>query len=250
MVRKTYPKGAALMQLFIESFENYAGFEVVRKDSGCLFRFEGFQYYAYIKCISHEGNPYPLEHQRAQLPKRPEFDEIKTSEIPFLFLGYDVDNDVFVCWEPYMIKPRLNKKTYVSFYSRLSAQQNVKEGSIREEVLTNGDKFFLFKRCDSVSFFQTIDIRFPYLHIENGSNSLQDSYQVSIKAPKYPALLGRIITVDEDLAVKLLIDSFPEGTPSLSIVGECMNQFGSSYDKMSFSDWGNLVRTYLLTKEK
>jgi hypothetical protein len=135
MAKKIYPKGKDLIEKFIKAIGDYEGFEVVKKDSYCQFVFDGNCYYAYFKCISHEGNPYPLEHQRAQLPKREEFDEIRESGIPFLFLGYDMDNDVFVCWEPHKIKPRLNKKSYVSFYSRLSAQQSVVEGKIKEEIL-------------------------------------------------------------------------------------------------------------------
>lgn len=115
MARKIYPKGKVLMEKFITAIGSYEGFEVLRQDAVCQFKFDGACFYAYFKCISHEGNPYPLEHQRAQLPQRKEFDEIKESSDPFLFLGYDVDNDVFVCWEPHKIKPRLNRKSYVSF---------------------------------------------------------------------------------------------------------------------------------------
>ena len=85
MARKVYPKGKALIEMFINTIGGYDKFEVLRKDSICLFKFEGKCYYAYFKCVSHEGNPYPLEHQRAQLPPRPEFEEVKDSPVPFLF---------------------------------------------------------------------------------------------------------------------------------------------------------------------
>lgn len=249
MARKVYPKGKELIEKFINTIGNYEGFEVLRKDAVCQFVFDGNCYYAYFKCVTHEGNPYPLEHQRAQLPQRDEFDEIRDSAIPFLFLGYDVDNDVFVCWEPHKIKPRLNKKSYVSFYSRLSAQRSVIEGKIKEEVLTNGDKFVLFKRTDLIPFLQMIDTHFP---------ELTPNKEIFFRAKEEPIkdtpvfsgthLQGRLLDAREDESVKLLIDSFSEEASSLEIIGTCMNQFGTHYSKMQFSDWGKLVRTYLKTR--
>ncbi|MFQ9811009.1 MAG: hypothetical protein ACLRYB_17065, partial [Segatella copri] len=44
------------------------------------------------------------------MPSRPEFETAKNSKVPFLFLGYDMDNDLYVCWEPEKVKKRLNKK--------------------------------------------------------------------------------------------------------------------------------------------
>ncbi len=249
MARKIYPKGKVLMEKFITAIGSYEGFEVLRQDVVCQFKFDGACYYAYFKCISHEGNPYPLEHQRAQLPKREEFDEIRESAIPFLFFGYDIDNDVFVCWEPHKIKPRLNKKSYVSFYSRLSAQKSVVEGKIKEEILTNGDKFVLFKRKDLVPFLQMIDTHFPELiHYGDANCSLKDETETKNVIPNGVYFQGRLIDVVEDEAVRLLIDSYPDDTPSLAIVGECMNQFGEYYNKMQFSDWGKIVRLYLSRK--
>lgn len=249
MAKKIYPKGKDLIEKFIKAIGDYEGFEVVKKGSYCQFVFDGNCYYAYFKCISHEGNPYPLEHQRAQLPKREEFDEIRESGIPFLFLGYDMDNDVFVCWEPHKIKPRLNKKSYVSFYSRLSAQQSVVEGKIKEEILTNGDKFVLFKRTDFIPFLQMIDTHFPELTpYEDTISPIKEKSETKMVISNGVYFQGRLVDVQEDDAVRLLIDSFSEDTPSLAIVGECMNQFGEHYNKMQFSDWGKIVRLYLNRK--
>ncbi|MDE6872240.1 MAG: hypothetical protein K2J62_09020 [Bacteroidales bacterium] len=249
MARKIYPKGKALIEKFINTIGDYEGFKVIRQDSICQFTFDGNSYYAYFKCITHEGNPHPLEHQRAQLPQREEFNEIKESTLPFLFLGYDLDNDVFVCWEPHKIKPRLNKKSYVSFYSRLSAQQSTVEGKIKEEILTNGDKFVLFKRTDLIPFLQMIETHFPELRHKGTvtSNDKEDENQ-NVDISKGISLQGRIIDIREDESVRLLVDSYPEGTPKLTIIGECMNQFGDYYDKMQFSDWGKTVRSYLEAK--
>lgn len=249
MARKIYPKGKVLMEKFITAIGSYEGFEVLRQDAVCQFKFDGACFYAYFKCISHEGNPYPLEHQRAQLPQRKEFDEIKESSDPFLFLGYDVDNDVFVCWEPHKIKPRLNRKSYVSFYSRLSAQQSVVEGRVKEEILTNGDKFVLFKRTDIIPFLQMIDTHFPELRtVEDASTAPVEIIKTETQGGNGKYLQGRLLDVKEDESIRLLIDSYPENTSTLTIIGECMNQYGQYYNKMQFSDWGRIVRSYLKTK--
>lgn len=239
----SYPKGKSLIELFIKTFDNYPGFEVLEKRTICLFRFDGDLFYAYFKCVTHEGNPYPLEHQRAQLPQRTEFEKIKDSVIPFLFFGYDVANDVYVCWEPNKVKSRLNKKSYVSFYSRLSAQENVIEGKVQEERLTNGDKFILFKRTDIISFLKMINAHFPELSV-NGENT--QSVKVDNGSSIVQDIQGRLKSIDDDISVKLLVDSYnSENAPRLAIISECMNQYGEYYDRMSFADWGKIVRGYL-----
>lgn len=242
----SYPKGKALIELFIKSFDNYPGFEVLEKGTICLFKFDGDLFYAYFKCVTHEGNPYPLEHQRAQLPQRPEFDRVIESGIPFLFIGYDVANDVYVCWEPDKVKSRLNKKSYVSFYSRLSAQETVLEGKVQEERLTNGDKFILFKRTDIISFLKMINTHFPELATNNviSQNADEDS-----SSGISQDIQGRLKSIEDDISVKLLVDSYlAENAPRLSIIGECMSQYGDYYDRMSFADWGRIIRGYLDTK--
>ncbi len=246
MKTRVYPKSKSLIELFIKTFDNYPGFEVIEKGTICLFKFDGDLFYVYFKCVTHEGTPYPLEHQRAQLPQRPEFDEVINSDIPFLFLGYDVTNDVYVCWEPEKVKSRLNKKSYVSFYSRLSAQENVIEGKIKEELLTNGDKFILFKRTDIISFIKMINVHFPELatnkiSVHNYDNENQTGINQDIQ--------GRLKSIEDDISVKLLVDSYEvENTPRLAIIGECMTQYGDYYHQMSFADWGRIVRSYLETK--
>jgi len=128
MTRKKYPTGKALTDQFIESFVDNNHFKVIVIKNYCRFRYWDKEYFVYFKCITHEGNPWPIECQRAQLPNHPNFDEVIHSVIPFLFIGYDVDNDVYVCWDPLKTKYRLNKKKYVSFHSRLSIQQSIEKG--------------------------------------------------------------------------------------------------------------------------
>lgn len=240
MARRQYPKGKELAKNFVEKLKKYPNFELISQSDVCHIRIDNEEYYLYFKCVTHEGNPYPLEHQRAQLPKRDSFDKIKESDVPFLFLGYDVDHDVYVCWEPSKVKPRLNNKTYVSFYSRLSIQASVEEGEVRDETLTNGDKFVLFKSADILSFFQMIDQHFAELKKEN---QIGIASEPPIKAMG-KEVIGKILDINDDESLKLLIDSL-KGESRLKIMSECMNEFGEYYFKMSMTDWNNVIKKYL-----
>ena len=111
MDRKVYPKGSSLRKKFFDTVKDYPKFEVVQEGNVSQIRIDGEDYFLFFKCVSPEGKPHPIEHQRAQLPRRTEFDDVLKTDIPFLFLGYDVDNDVFVCWEPAKLRNRLNKKS-------------------------------------------------------------------------------------------------------------------------------------------
>ena len=246
MARKSYPRSYELAQKFTDTIKSYSGFKLLSepKATVCHISIDGEEYYLFFKCVSPEGGPHPIEHQRSQLPQRPEFDSVKASNIPFLFLGYDLENDVYVCWEPHKVKNRLNKKSYVSFYSRLSIQQSVKEGEIREECLSNGDKFVLFKRQDIISFFQMITQHFPEMQNEKEDDT---PMQENGNKPKED-VLGKLSNVHNDASVKMLIDSMDDSS-KLSIVSACMNQFGDYYVKMSLNEWFKIVSTYLDSKE-
>lgn len=253
MAKINYPKGNKLARLMLDILAGDPSYkEYSEKLPYYHISFDGQEYYLYFKCVTHEGNPYPQEYRRAQLPKRPEFEKIKKDDIPFLFFGYDVDNDLFICWEPSKVKPRLNNKNYVSFYSRLSIQKSVKEGYIKDEYLTNGDKFVLFKRVDTISFFQMIDTHFEELkhneksEIKDAVSDIQTIYNNKIQLGNQ--VQGRVLHVEEDSSIKLKIDSMITECSTLKIIAECMNEFSLYYPKMSFTDWSQIIREYLINK--
>ena len=241
MARRQYPKGEELAKSFLNKLKNYPNFEIISQSDVCHIRIDNNEYFLYFKCVTHEGKPYPLERQRAQLPKRESFEAIKKSIVPFLFIGYDVDNYVYICWEPSKVKPRLNKKTYVSFYSRLSIQRSVVEGEIKENILTNGDKFVLFKSADILSFFQNIDDYFLELKKDEKIGLVAEPFLDDRGSKKID---GKILDINEDESLKLLIDSMKDES-RLKIMSVCMNEFGEYYTKMSLSDWHKVIREYL-----
>ena len=118
------------------------------------------------------------------MPIKPAFDFIKSSPYPFIFLGYDGLNDVFVCWNYHIAKERLNVGKSVSFYSRTFFQSEVKEGEFIRRKLKNGDIPVLFKRSDLIEFFEKIDTFFPTENISRLNYDLNISnhnYEVEFK---------------------------------------------------------------------
>lgn len=243
MARKQYPNGVKLRNMFFDTVKDYPNFEIVEAGTVSQIKVDGDDYFLFFKCVTPEGNPHPIEHQRAQLPQRPEFNDVLKTDIPFLFLGYDVDNDVFVCWEPAKLRTRLNKKSYVSFYSRLSIQESIIEGEIKEETLSNGDKFVLFKRVDIIPFFQMIDEHFPEL---SKTNNVVHENPTQYGTKKGKDIVGKLTRLEDDDAVKLTVDEMNgNNADRLTIIASCMNQYGAFYNKMSLTDWRKIVYQYL-----
>lgn len=206
------------------------------------FRMSDLDYYIYLKCISYAGNPYPENTTRAQLPKQDIFDTIKDSEVCFMFWGYDVENDLYVCWDPQKVKSRLNVKTYVSFFSRKNIQESVKGGEIQQAKLTNGDTYTLFKRMDAICFLDHINDYFPHTV---QTTTVMNPTDISIFQSTEE---GRLRSVRYDASVKLLIDEMlyaDQQTPILTIISNCFKEYGETYHKMTLKEWYAIINTYI-----
>ncbi len=246
-----YPKGKELIDKFLDSIEQNVLFEMRTNDDGVVlhFAFNGQKYAVYFKCVSYAGNPYPQNTTRAQLPQRPEFDRVEGDE-RFLFLGYDVGNDLFVCWDPIKVRARLNKKSYVSFFCRQNVQDSVEEGRIVEAQLTNGDVYVLFKRCDTARFLEMIEVHFPQL--ENDAPSVNDpSTDNDSNGPEGEnisdaELIGILSDINNDPIVKTFVDQLiAQGKRPMQIMSECCNTFSSTYNGMLFKEWADAINKYI-----
>ena len=210
--------------------------DIISDGSVTHLKVMGRDFYLYIKTVTYAGNPYPKNTTRAQLPRRDEFEAIKNSDAIFLFLGYDIVNEVFVCWEPAKTKERLNEKQYVSFFSRLNLQEEVQQGNILKASLQNDFEYVLFKLNDFPYFLLHIKDYFPSIVIEN---------KVVHITEKTSGILSRI---EDDASIKLLIEEqlvLNEETPTLTLISMCMNEFGEFYHKMTLKDWHKVVNNYL-----
>lgn len=249
-----YPKGKELIDKFLDSIEQNVLFEMSTNDNNVVlhFAFNGQKYAVYFKCVSYAGNPYPQNTTRAQLPQRPEFDRIGKYE-RFLFLGYDVVNDLFVCWDPIKVRARLNKKSYVSFFCRQNIQDSVEDGRITESRLTNGDMYVLFKRCDTARFLEMIEVHFPQLD-ENvpsdnepqADNDANESDDESISDAEPVGVIGDI---NNDPIVRAFVDQLiAQGKRPMQIISECCNSFSSTYNGMLFKEWSEVINKYISIK--
>ena len=214
---------------------------IISDDGVIHLEVKGIDFYLYIKSLTYAGNPYPKNTTRAQLPRREEFDEIKASDSIFLFLGYDETNEVFACWDPKRTKERLNEKQYVSFFSRLNLQESVRLGNIVEASLQNDFKYALFKINDLAYFLLHIKEYFPSIKIPSETYSISN------------ASSGILLKIEDDSSVRLFIDEQIENDSeisNLSLISNCMNEFGEFYNKLSLKDWFKLVSQYREKKNK
>lgn len=120
----------------------------------CRISFDGAEYFVYIKNLSpaqlSNNNP---DIWRIQLPIRDIFKEIKESPLPFILLGYDAENDIYTTWNPHWAKQRLNVAKSVSFYSRLSVQENARiENQFQSQELNNDGEVLAFPR-EKIPYF-------------------------------------------------------------------------------------------------
>lgn len=135
-----------LQQIFIESLKECDSFRIIDGLNPFHIMLNGKELHIYIKNLSpaYFSNP---DVWRVQLPKKENFDTIKDGDIDFVLLGYDAKNDVYTTWHPKWTKQRLNNGESVSFYSRLSLQEEVASSQdIKRLSLNNDGEVIAFPR--------------------------------------------------------------------------------------------------------
>ncbi len=174
-------KPEVLLFMFKAEMEKSNEFSFLSGIQPFLISFQTKKFYVFIKNISSAYFVDRDKTTRAQLPIKKEFEIIKNSIYPFIFLGYDSKNDVFVCWNYHLVKKRLNESKSVSFYSRLHYQEEVNNDEFLRKELKNGDSPVLFKRTNLIEFFKKIETFFMPTHNSNNSETQFKSYLISVK---------------------------------------------------------------------
>jgi len=225
-------KPETLLTLALEILDQSSDFKYISGIQPFLMAFGNKKYYVYLKNISSAYFSDRDKTTRAQLPIKAEFDSIKSSVYPFVFLGYDGANDVFVCWNFHVAKERLNVGKSVSFYSRIFFQSEVKDGEFIRKRLKNGDLPVLFKRSYLINFFIKIDTFFPITKSSNNFNQKIIS--------KYNFKDGKLERINE---IELLdkIAPYIKSKRFLSAAQIVGNYYQDKYPKMELSDWIHLV---------
>lgn len=137
-------------------------FKLLEGTMPCQIMVDGFCFYVYVKTLSSAHLKGSDDVWRAQLPRHEDFETIKTASTPIIFLGYDTDNDVYATWNPHVVKQRLNEAKYVSFYSRLSGQQEAHdEDKFVRKQLNNDGEVLIFPRSKLNSYLVNFVAYFP-----------------------------------------------------------------------------------------
>ena len=189
-------------------------------------------YYVFLKNISPAFFKHSPDVTRVQLPSSKHFTDIAKADISFVILGYDVDNDTMVSWNPQKVRDRLNAKSNVSLYSRASLQSNVTE-EFKEAYLSNGEKIILFKRDSLIHFFDKLDMLF----VDTPSNSKKKSSSESSKTFSLPTLTE---ITDRDLLD--VIEPLLQKNQVLKSVEICKEYYENKPLNMNFKNCFELVK--------
>jgi hypothetical protein len=227
-IEKIYPE--TLLQLMLDILEETSSFLHISGIQPFLMSFNDKKYYVYVKNLSSAYFKNRPDTTRAQLPIRDEFEEIKKTPHPFIFLGYDQKNDVLVCWNFYIVKKRLNEKKSVSFYSRQFFQDEVSFGTFLRKRLKNGDEPILFKRKNLIEFFNQVDTLFVH---SNSTKSTEDKKQFAFNEK-----LSEITDRNLIEQLKPLIET-RHILQALNIVA---NFYKNQFPTMTLRDWSDVIK--------
>jgi hypothetical protein len=217
-----------LKELFVLQVAKVGG--TCGKDNPFILKKGDFKCYVFLKNISPAYYKKYPDITRVQLPTSDKFKVISASDLEFVILGYDVENDVFVSWNPFKVKDRLNTKSNVSIFSRLSLQSAVDINHFKEGFLSNGEKIILFKRDRLNDFFDQLGSLFNDTRLSDKKNELTTKV---VKDKK-------IIDVEE---MKLLIEPLLLEHKVLQAVSLLAEKYKDNpvYKELKFKDWFGVV---------
>ncbi len=190
-----------------------------------LMKIGDSKYFVFLKNISPAYFKNSPDVTRVQLPHSEHFTKIFKKDIPFIILGYDVDTDTIVSWNPNKIKERLNAKSNVSLYSRSSLQESVKVNEFKFGWLSTGEKIVAFKRENLLRYFDVIFDLFK----DDSLLSPLDKIPTST------------LTKIEDKELLSIIRPLLKSNKVLQAVEETSKYYSKQHSDMSFRDWHKLV---------
>ena len=232
-------------ELKIKFVETLSGIDGFSYEDGNPFIIKIFDrpFFVFLKNLSPAYFKNSPDVTRVQLPFSDHFDKIFNANIPFIILGYDVDNDTVVCWNPSKIKERLNAKSNVSLYSRNSLQSDIKKDEIKTGVLSNGEKIILFRRENLGLFFEKLPILFL-------DNQIEIKVKVDVVSEPIEILYPDKLNEITDLHILDLISPLLEKNRVLEAVEVCTKYYSDKFPNMTFKEWFELIKSIYKTKVK
>jgi hypothetical protein len=227
---------------FVETLNDIASFSYDESNPFLIKIYEQ-KYFVFLKNLSPAYFKKSPDVTRVQLPFSDHFDKIFKANIPFVILGYDVDNDTMVSWNPLKTKDRLNAKNNVSLYSRNSLQSNIKQNEFKTGVLSNGEKIILFRRENLEMFFEKLPILFL-------DNQIEIKVDVDVASEPIEVLYSDKLNEITDIDVLDLINPLLEKNRVLEAVEVCTKYYANKYPSMTFKEWFELIKSIYKIKVK
>ena len=221
-MRKLFPKELKIK--FIETLNELGEFSY-EEGNPFLIKIGTDKYFVFLKNLSPAYFKNSPDVTRVQLPYSGHFSKIFKADIPFIILGYDVDTDTVVAWNPTKVKERLNAKSNVSLYSRSSLQENVKDDEFRFGYLSNGERIIVFKRANLTNFFDIV------------LDLFKDNAEPKKTEPKQPVSLTEI--TDKELL--RIIGPLLKKNKVLQAVEETSKYYENKNKNLTFRDCHKLV---------
>ena len=219
---------------FVETLNDIESFSY---DEGNPFLIKIYEqkYFVFLKNLSPAYFKNSPDITRVQLPFSDHFNKIFKANIPFVILGYDVDNNTMVSWNPSKTKDRLNAKNNVSLYSRNLLQSNIKQNEIKSGMLSNGEKIILFRRENLGFFFEKLPILFL-------DNQIEIKVKVDVVSEPNKVLYPDKLNEITDLNVLDLISPLLEKNRVLEAVEICTKYYADIFPDMTFKEWFALIK--------
>lgn len=190
------------------------------------------------------------ESTRVQLPKHPRFDKVKASKRPFLLMGFDLVNEVFTIWNPVSTKERLNTKTNLSFYCRLSAQRKAKDSSVPIRCnLTNGEFVWVIPMSLLAEFLMYIEDYFPHIasneyEVQGEEYSSEQEYK-ELSTEAVEDILddkGKIVAIKNPVVLKELKEAHASGK-AFADYDVLYKHYSEKTTLMSLAEWSQLLNS-------
>lgn len=215
LIRNYYTE-SSLISKFISGL-SVDQFEVINKSPLLHFVYEGEDYYVMLRNISYAGNPHPKHRFRAQMPQKDFLEQYKSCGGVFLFIGYDAVNDVYVLWNPYQQRSRINLKKTVSLFCERGALEKASLEGVNRTMLSNGGLYIAF----TIEHLSDVLNHLSYFNTEDGNTKILQTHNTPL---------------EEDI-IKLIRND----KSTLEIISYCYNNYSHIYKDWQYIQW----RTYI-----
>ena len=171
---------------------------------------------------------------RVQLPYRTEFEEMKSSPTPFIFLGFNTEYNTFASWNSSVIKSKLNTKSNVSLYPRINQMEMARKEMTFKTVQVSGEGDVMSFPCEFLSKF-----------IQEELFISPDSCNLIVNEENYEAEYeqnGLLKKITNPHLIQLLQPVLHESNINRYKAFEIIwNFYGTRYPQMKLSHWGKLL---------